>query len=493
MRPTLGILFVLSIFLSCVEETPQYTISTSADPVEGGTISPASGTHDEGTQLSFEATPNDGYHFERWSGALTGTSNPQAHTLTQDVSVTAHFALTDTIPPVITLDPLSQLINQGDPYTPPTVTATDDVDGDLTESIVIGGDTVDTNTLGTYVIRYNVSDAAGNAAAERTHTVVVGDNFTPITDLTLSTNNVEVLVNNAITPITNIVLPTGATVAYSISPALPDGLTLDESSGEISGTPTVVSSNEYTVTASGTGSYSGVQTSSLVIVTKETIPFSKVTYSVAKGPVVEIDLSDSAYVDSTGALDFVSLALTHGYSGGPIVIGTIILGEYRASSNTTNQNGVKYVAFKKGGRTGTEMTDGETVQPSYNLFIEFIAESSDETKYPTKGASSLIVATLTSQDASKDATILHYGTDTSGGSISAQEVANMYGKTLVLTKSSDMSSEDIVIPSNADTSMIKTNIETAGGTVGIQNLQLTINADGSIDLEADEDFTLEEK
>lgn len=176
MRPTLAILFVLSIFISCVEETPQYTISTTADPVEGGTISPASGTHDEGTQLSFEATPNDGYHFERWSGALTGTSNPQAHTLTQDVSLTAHFALTDTTPPVITLDPLSQLINQGDPYTPPTVTATDDMDGDLTESIVIGGDTVDTNTLGTYEVTYDVTDAAGNSAEQQIHTATVALN-----------------------------------------------------------------------------------------------------------------------------------------------------------------------------------------------------------------------------------------------------------------------------------------------------------------------------
>src|SRR5690606_15325367 len=63
---------------------------------------------------------------------------------------------------------------QGDPFVDPGATAFDFVDGDLTADIVVeGADDVDTGTLGTYLITYNVSDAAGNAADEVTRTVNV--------------------------------------------------------------------------------------------------------------------------------------------------------------------------------------------------------------------------------------------------------------------------------------------------------------------------------
>ncbi len=80
----------------------------------------------------------------------------------------------DTVPPVITLngDPTVDL-SIGDTFTDPGATATDNVDGDVSGNIVVGGDTVDTNTEGTYVITYNVSDAAGNTAMEVTRTVNV--------------------------------------------------------------------------------------------------------------------------------------------------------------------------------------------------------------------------------------------------------------------------------------------------------------------------------
>ena len=61
----------------------------------------------------------------------------------------------------------------GDAFTDPGATALDEVDGDLTASIVVGGDTVDINTEGTYVITYNVSDAQGNAAEQVERTVNV--------------------------------------------------------------------------------------------------------------------------------------------------------------------------------------------------------------------------------------------------------------------------------------------------------------------------------
>ncbi|RIV32757.1 DUF5011 domain-containing protein [Flagellimonas lutimaris] len=84
----------------------------------------------------------------------------------------------DTTPPVITLNGDATVdLNVGDTYTDAGATASDDTDGDISGNIVVGGDTVDTNTAGTYVITYNVSDAAGNAATEVTRTVNVQEPF----------------------------------------------------------------------------------------------------------------------------------------------------------------------------------------------------------------------------------------------------------------------------------------------------------------------------
>ena len=82
----------------------------------------------------------------------------------------------DAVAPVITLIGSETMnVMVGDTFTDPGATATDDVDGDITADIVVAGDAVDVNTAGTYVITYNVSDSAGNAAAEKTRTVTVTD------------------------------------------------------------------------------------------------------------------------------------------------------------------------------------------------------------------------------------------------------------------------------------------------------------------------------
>jgi len=76
--------------------------------------------------------------------------------------------------PVITLlgdNPLTLVL--GDLYQEPGATAEDNIDGDISELIVIGGDMVDVNTIGTYLVTYNVMDAAGNAAVEVIRSVIV--------------------------------------------------------------------------------------------------------------------------------------------------------------------------------------------------------------------------------------------------------------------------------------------------------------------------------
>ena len=92
-------------------------------------------------------------------------------TLTRTVTVGAP---PDTVAPVITLRGASPVeVALGDTYTDPGATASDDRDGDLSASIALGGDTVDTDTVGDYTLTYDVSDAAGNAAETVTRVVRV--------------------------------------------------------------------------------------------------------------------------------------------------------------------------------------------------------------------------------------------------------------------------------------------------------------------------------
>jgi len=86
--------------------------------------------------------------------------------------------------PVITLNgdnPMS--VEIGSTYEEPGAMAVDGYNEDISSNIIIGGDTVDTNTAGTYVITYNVSDD-GIAAAEVTRTVIVAaDTEAPVITL----------------------------------------------------------------------------------------------------------------------------------------------------------------------------------------------------------------------------------------------------------------------------------------------------------------------
>ena len=85
----------------------------------------------------------------------------------------AVVSVRDLTKPVLTLvNPGSITVSLGSEYIDPGYNAVDNVDGDLTAKIVVMG-TIDASTAGTYTLRYDVSDAAGNAAEPVSRTVVV--------------------------------------------------------------------------------------------------------------------------------------------------------------------------------------------------------------------------------------------------------------------------------------------------------------------------------
>jgi uncharacterized repeat protein (TIGR02543 family) len=78
---------------------------------------------------------------------------------------TTSTASADTTPPVISITGSASItLTEGDTYTDQGATATDDVSGDLTSSIVTTNP-VNTSTPGTYTVTYTVTDAANNTTS----------------------------------------------------------------------------------------------------------------------------------------------------------------------------------------------------------------------------------------------------------------------------------------------------------------------------------------
>jgi hypothetical protein len=79
----------------------------------------------------------------------------------------------DTEPPVISLlGSSSVVIESGERYVDAGASATDNIDGDISSAIRVTG-AVNTASVGTYTLTYDVSDFAGNAATPVTRTVRV--------------------------------------------------------------------------------------------------------------------------------------------------------------------------------------------------------------------------------------------------------------------------------------------------------------------------------
>ncbi|MDA9985253.1 DUF5011 domain-containing protein, partial [Flavobacteriaceae bacterium] len=145
------------------------------------------------------------------------------------------------LPPTITLTGSSTItLLVGDTYIEDGCIATDEVDGDLTSSIITTG-TVDTSTVGTYTLIYSVSDT-GNNTASVTRTIAVKtppDNTAPIIILTgeasinltvgdtftdpgaTASDNVDGNITSSITTTGTVNTSTAGTytIAYSVSDA----------------------------------------------------------------------------------------------------------------------------------------------------------------------------------------------------------------------------------------------------------------------------------
>jgi PKD repeat protein len=86
------------------------------------------------------------------------------------------------VPPVFYLSNYyyPQMVQIGTAYEPQIIRAYDKKDGNITDKVVIGGDTVDSNKEGIYYVTYNVQNSEGLNADQFTIKVVVTDLNNPI-------------------------------------------------------------------------------------------------------------------------------------------------------------------------------------------------------------------------------------------------------------------------------------------------------------------------
>jgi hypothetical protein len=93
-----------TILVDCAKEvtanftpvTPVTVILTvNVSPTDGGTVtlepSPPAEGYAVGTEVTLTAIASEGYEFDHWSGALSGSENPTMITMDSDKEVTANF------------------------------------------------------------------------------------------------------------------------------------------------------------------------------------------------------------------------------------------------------------------------------------------------------------------------------------------------------------------------------------------------------------------
>mgnify|MGYP000926751280 CR=1 FL=1 len=147
---------------------PVITVAAGTDTVEhGSSWVDAGATADTGETVTVSGTVN-GNALGTYTITYTATDAAlNTGTATRTVTVV------DTTNPVITLSgDATVIVEVGSTYTDEGATALDNHDGNITSSITAIS-TVDTSTVGTYKVTYNVTDANNNAAVEVVRTVNV--------------------------------------------------------------------------------------------------------------------------------------------------------------------------------------------------------------------------------------------------------------------------------------------------------------------------------
>ncbi|MAU09760.1 MAG: hypothetical protein CL607_08065 [Anaerolineaceae bacterium] len=283
-----------------------------------------------GTYTDPGATASDDVDGDLTSSIVVGgdTVDPNtigSYSVTYDVSdsssnsaaqQTRTVNVADTTIPVITVNPATQTITEGDSYTPPTVTASDSFEGDLSGSVVTGGDTPDPNTIGTYVVTYDVADGSGNNAVQQTFTLTVQaapDTTAPVITL-LGDNPLAVEAGGTYTD-------PGATASDDVDGDLTSSIVIGGDTVD----PNTIGSYSVTYDVSDSSSNSAVQQTRTVNVADTTIPV--ITVNPATQTITEGDSYTPPTVTASDSFegDLSDSVVTGGDTPDPNTVGTYVV------------------------------------------------------------------------------------------------------------------------------------------------------------------------
>ena len=205
------------------------------------------------------------------SGAPTAVASAQTYTITATNAAgddTASVTITVNAVPIIAADPHTLIATVGTAITPTSITNTG---GPVTSYAIslANGQSLNANTGLVFDTITGSISGTPTMAADRlfytisatnapgfAHSASIDITIVAAPDISPSVPTLTATVGTAIPPITitNNGGAVPATGAYSISPNLPAGLSIDTTTGEISGMPTAVASAQtYTITANGVG------------------------------------------------------------------------------------------------------------------------------------------------------------------------------------------------------------------------------------------------
>ena len=256
-------------------------------------MTPDEPTNLGGTVTSWTITPDlpNGLSINAVNGTISGTplsvSTATTYTITAansggSATVSITILINDAPPSSINYSPSSSVLTKGTIMgnvtptysggTPNSWTITPSLPTGLsfnTSSGEIGGTPTAVSPQTVYTI------TATNAGGSGTTTITIQVNDIPPYLLSYNDDPFTLTKGTAMTA-ASPTISGGQIDTWSIDPALPTGLLIDSSTGEISGNPSVISpSTVYTVTATNTG---GSTTTTITITVNDVIP-SSITYS----------------------------------------------------------------------------------------------------------------------------------------------------------------------------------------------------------------------
>jgi len=130
------------------------------------------------------------------------------------VKVREKPAPADTVKPVITLGQAGPItVTVGGSLTLPAATATDNVDGDISNDVVVDDSDVDINQAGTYTVTYDVDDDAGNSADTVQLVVKVEAVALPVYTITVNQTS-----GGSVSPENDVTVLEGGNAQFTITP-----------------------------------------------------------------------------------------------------------------------------------------------------------------------------------------------------------------------------------------------------------------------------------